>query len=234
MTITYSLDVASSTFLGLHRLLLRWKGSIWKSIWPELFCWLAAYFGLALWYRFLMDREQQMFANGKRGMDELLELGEDWCHACRYFLPFQLLRGSLRIFQQPHRVHCWFGPIIQSISIMLLPASPLTSPSPSCSASMCPSCSIAGMRFSPIWAGSIRSFFSIFFNSLPSLFHFQSGHSDCHNCARQQRRGAQHSAEHCALSGAGPGNGVPRHQRMRKKTFPDYGPSGHGWYALEK
>jgi len=60
MTITYSLDVASSTFLGIHRLLLRWKGSIWKSIWPELLCWLGAYFGLSLCYRFVMDEEQKM------------------------------------------------------------------------------------------------------------------------------------------------------------------------------
>nr|CAD2151013.1 unnamed protein product [Meloidogyne enterolobii] len=60
MTITYSLDVASSTLLGFHRLLLRWKGSIWKSIWPELTCWLCIYFSLSIWYRYIMSKQQQI------------------------------------------------------------------------------------------------------------------------------------------------------------------------------
>uniref|UniRef100_A0A183C605 Bestrophin homolog n=1 Tax=Globodera pallida TaxID=36090 RepID=A0A183C605_GLOPA len=60
MTITYSLDVSSSTFLGFHRLLFRWKGSIWKSILPELICWLFTYYALSISYRKLMKKEQQM------------------------------------------------------------------------------------------------------------------------------------------------------------------------------
>ena len=60
MTITYSLDISSSTFLAGVRLLLRWKGSLWKSIWPELLCWLVAYFALSLSYRHLMAKEQRM------------------------------------------------------------------------------------------------------------------------------------------------------------------------------
>ncbi|KAF7636157.1 hypothetical protein Mgra_00004416 [Meloidogyne graminicola] len=77
MTITYSLDVcmlnnlilnfkiylnklASSTFLGFHRLLLRWKGSLWKSIWKELTCWLFIYFTLSLSYRYIMNKQQQI------------------------------------------------------------------------------------------------------------------------------------------------------------------------------
>uniref|UniRef100_A0A1I7RQ62 Bestrophin homolog n=1 Tax=Bursaphelenchus xylophilus TaxID=6326 RepID=A0A1I7RQ62_BURXY len=59
MTVTYSLDVASSTFCGFHRLLFRWKGSIWKSIWPELLIWLLAYFLISFSYRFAMSKEQQ-------------------------------------------------------------------------------------------------------------------------------------------------------------------------------
>ncbi|KAE9554265.1 hypothetical protein FO519_002499 [Halicephalobus sp. NKZ332] len=59
MTITYSLDVASSTLCGIHKLLFRWKGSIWKSIWPELLLWLTAYAGLSFLYRFILTKEHQ-------------------------------------------------------------------------------------------------------------------------------------------------------------------------------
>ena len=59
MTVTYSLDVASSTFCGIHKLLFRWKGSIWKSIWPELLLWLTAYAGLSFLYRFVLSKEHQ-------------------------------------------------------------------------------------------------------------------------------------------------------------------------------
>ncbi|KAH7727148.1 Protein BEST-3 [Aphelenchoides avenae] len=60
MTVTYTLDVSSSTFLGLHKLLLRWRGSIWKSIWPELLCWLTVYFTISAFYRYAMTKEQQL------------------------------------------------------------------------------------------------------------------------------------------------------------------------------
>lgn len=59
MTITYSYDMSSSTFCGIHRLLFRWKGSIWKSIYPELTMWLILYFTLSLIYRFYLNREYQ-------------------------------------------------------------------------------------------------------------------------------------------------------------------------------
>uniref|UniRef100_A0AC35FE08 Bestrophin homolog n=1 Tax=Panagrolaimus sp. PS1159 TaxID=55785 RepID=A0AC35FE08_9BILA len=60
MTVTYSLDVSSSTFCGIHKLLFRWKGSIWKSIWPELLLWLCCYAALSILYRFALSKTQQI------------------------------------------------------------------------------------------------------------------------------------------------------------------------------
>ncbi|KAI6184094.1 Bestrophin-like protein [Aphelenchoides bicaudatus] len=59
MTVTYSLDVSSASFCGLHRLLFRWKGSIWKSILPELSLWLLFYFLISCCYRYGMNEAQQ-------------------------------------------------------------------------------------------------------------------------------------------------------------------------------
>ncbi|KHN81079.1 Bestrophin-1 [Toxocara canis] len=59
MTVNYSLDASSSTFLGTQRLLFRWKGSLWKSTCAELFLWLAAYYALSISYRFFMDPYQK-------------------------------------------------------------------------------------------------------------------------------------------------------------------------------
>ncbi|KAL3102221.1 hypothetical protein niasHS_003630 [Heterodera schachtii] len=83
MTITYSLSVSSSTFLGFFRLLLRWKGSIWKSIWPEFVCWLCTYYALSFSYRKLMRKNQQI-------------LFEDICmffHAYSDYIPITFMLG---------------------------------------------------------------------------------------------------------------------------------------------
>ncbi|VDK44381.1 unnamed protein product [Anisakis simplex] len=59
MTVNYSLDASSSTFLGTQRLLFRWKGSLWKTTSAELAVWLFAYYALSLSYRFAMDSNQK-------------------------------------------------------------------------------------------------------------------------------------------------------------------------------
>lgn len=53
MTVSYQSDVASSTSGGLFRLLWRWRGSVWKLVYLELFAFCAAYLSLALAYDFL-------------------------------------------------------------------------------------------------------------------------------------------------------------------------------------
>ncbi|XGW09958.1 hypothetical protein V3C99_011887, partial [Haemonchus contortus] len=59
MTVTYSLDVANSSFFCLYRLLFRWKGSIWKSIWAELLVWLVLYALLSIMYRVVLTKPQR-------------------------------------------------------------------------------------------------------------------------------------------------------------------------------
>lgn len=54
MTVSYQSDVASSTSGGLFRLLWRWRGSVWKLVYMELFAFLAAYILLAVAYDFLL------------------------------------------------------------------------------------------------------------------------------------------------------------------------------------
>ncbi|CAI2347205.1 unnamed protein product [Caenorhabditis sp. 36 PRJEB53466] len=59
MTVTYSLDVASSSFFCLYKLLFRWKGSIWKSVWAELVVWLILYAILSTIYRTALSMSQR-------------------------------------------------------------------------------------------------------------------------------------------------------------------------------
>uniref|UniRef100_A0A1I7XDB7 Bestrophin homolog n=1 Tax=Heterorhabditis bacteriophora TaxID=37862 RepID=A0A1I7XDB7_HETBA len=61
MTVTYSLDVASSSFFCLYKLLFRWKGSIWKSVWAELLLWLILYATLSITYRFFLPKSQREY-----------------------------------------------------------------------------------------------------------------------------------------------------------------------------
>ena len=51
MTVTYSSRVANATFFGFHRLLLRWRGSIYKLLYREFFIFALLYIVLSLVYR---------------------------------------------------------------------------------------------------------------------------------------------------------------------------------------
>lgn len=46
MTVSYS-----GSFL---RILFKWKGSVWKAIWKELFIWLILFYSLALFLHFVI------------------------------------------------------------------------------------------------------------------------------------------------------------------------------------
>lgn len=59
MTVSYQYDVASSTSGGFIRLLFRWRGSVWKLVYQELFFFTAAYFSLTMFYRFLFNDFQK-------------------------------------------------------------------------------------------------------------------------------------------------------------------------------
>lgn len=44
MTISYTVDIATTTPLSFLKILLRWKGSVWKNCWKEYIIWVVGYF----------------------------------------------------------------------------------------------------------------------------------------------------------------------------------------------
>uniref|UniRef100_A0A7I5E7M9 Bestrophin homolog n=1 Tax=Haemonchus contortus TaxID=6289 RepID=A0A7I5E7M9_HAECO len=64
MTVTYTFNVATSKFLTFHRLLFRWKGSVWKAVWMELLIWCVLYACLSIMYRLiLVKHHKEIFEN---------------------------------------------------------------------------------------------------------------------------------------------------------------------------
>ena len=59
MTVRYQLKVENATFRGLGRLLLRWRGSVFKMVYRELAVFLALYALIAVVYRVLLNDEQR-------------------------------------------------------------------------------------------------------------------------------------------------------------------------------
>ncbi|KAE9419554.1 hypothetical protein Angca_006628 [Angiostrongylus cantonensis] len=62
MTVTYTFDVATSRFCTFHRLLFRWKGSVWQAVWAELLIWCTLYGFLSILYHlFLIRHHKEIF-----------------------------------------------------------------------------------------------------------------------------------------------------------------------------
>ncbi|XP_062299522.1 bestrophin-3-like isoform X2 [Scomber scombrus] len=59
MTVTYSSKVANATFFGFHRLLLRWKGSIYKLLYREFTVFALLYTVLSVIYRLVLTNDQK-------------------------------------------------------------------------------------------------------------------------------------------------------------------------------
>ncbi|KAK0411645.1 hypothetical protein QR680_005765 [Steinernema hermaphroditum] len=59
MTVTYTADVSNGSIRSFLNLMLRWKGSLWKKVWRELFLWMAVYAAINIMYRFMFDDAQQ-------------------------------------------------------------------------------------------------------------------------------------------------------------------------------
>ncbi|XP_015257752.1 PREDICTED: bestrophin-4-like [Cyprinodon variegatus] len=59
MTVSYSLEVANARFHGFSRLLLRWKGSIYKLMYKEFLVFCAVYLFFSVFYRVLLTPKQQ-------------------------------------------------------------------------------------------------------------------------------------------------------------------------------
>ncbi|XP_007951595.1 bestrophin-3 [Orycteropus afer afer] len=61
MTVTYSSKVANATFFGFHRLLLKWRGSIYKLLYREFIAFAILYTAISLVYRFLLTGAQKRY-----------------------------------------------------------------------------------------------------------------------------------------------------------------------------
>ncbi|XP_030070117.1 bestrophin-3 [Microcaecilia unicolor] len=61
MTVTYSSKVANATFFGFHRLLLKWKGSIYKLLYREFLLFSTLYTLLSVMYRFFLTESQKRY-----------------------------------------------------------------------------------------------------------------------------------------------------------------------------
>ncbi|KAJ0012687.1 hypothetical protein NQD34_017021 [Periophthalmus magnuspinnatus] len=59
MTVTYSSEVANATFFSFHRLLLRWRGSIYKLLYREFAVFALLYTVLSLVYRLALSESQK-------------------------------------------------------------------------------------------------------------------------------------------------------------------------------
>uniref|UniRef100_A0A674NSQ2 Bestrophin homolog n=1 Tax=Takifugu rubripes TaxID=31033 RepID=A0A674NSQ2_TAKRU len=62
MTVTYSSRVANASFFGFHRLLLRWRGSIYKLLYREFILFVVLYTIFSVIYRIvLLDHQKRLF-----------------------------------------------------------------------------------------------------------------------------------------------------------------------------
>ncbi|XP_028255711.1 bestrophin-3-like [Parambassis ranga] len=62
MTVTYSSKVANASFLSFHRLLLRWRGSIYKLLYREFLLFALLYTVLSVVYRLVLsDHQKRLF-----------------------------------------------------------------------------------------------------------------------------------------------------------------------------
>jgi hypothetical protein len=60
MTIRYQTKVANASFTGLSKLLLRWKGSVYKLMFRELFVFAFLYAVVSVIYRLALNQEQRL------------------------------------------------------------------------------------------------------------------------------------------------------------------------------
>nr|XP_057934484.1 bestrophin-2 [Doryrhamphus excisus] len=61
MTVTYTARVANARFCGFSKLLLVWKGSIYKVLYKEFLAFFAMYTAISITYRFLLPDDQKRY-----------------------------------------------------------------------------------------------------------------------------------------------------------------------------
>ncbi|KAH0629651.1 hypothetical protein JD844_011882 [Phrynosoma platyrhinos] len=59
MTVTYTARVANARFGGFYKLLILWRGSIYKLLYKEFLVFSTSYMGLSLTYRYVLDEDRK-------------------------------------------------------------------------------------------------------------------------------------------------------------------------------
>ncbi|EEB10013.1 Bestrophin-1, putative [Pediculus humanus corporis] len=84
MTVTYTGEVATVRGFGCFlKLLFRWKGSIYKLVWPDLFLFLALYYVLNITYRVGLKDEQK----------RIFESVAEYCETYSNLIPLSFVLG---------------------------------------------------------------------------------------------------------------------------------------------
>ncbi|XP_050437665.1 bestrophin-4-like [Adelges cooleyi] len=84
MTVTYTAEVATCRGFGCFlKLLLRWRGSIYKLVWPDLAAFLICYYTLNMTYRFVLNQQQ------KRVFESISE----YCETYSDLIPLSFVLG---------------------------------------------------------------------------------------------------------------------------------------------
>ncbi|XP_060858257.1 bestrophin-4-like [Metopolophium dirhodum] len=84
MTVTYTAEVATCRGFGCFlKLLLRWRGSIYKLVWPDLAAFLVCYYTLNLTYRFVLNQQQK----------RVFESISDYCETYSDLIPLSFVLG---------------------------------------------------------------------------------------------------------------------------------------------
>ncbi|RWS26829.1 bestrophin-4-like protein [Leptotrombidium deliense] len=83
MTVTYSLNVANARLTGFSKLLLRWKGSIYKLLYREMLIFCTLYYSLSLMYRYVLADYQRI----------IFEKVAIYCEAFTSVIPLSFVLG---------------------------------------------------------------------------------------------------------------------------------------------
>lgn len=84
MTVTYTAEVATCRGFGCFlTLLLRWRGSIYKLVWPDLAAFLTLYYSLSFTYRFALQPDQK----------KVFESISEYCDTYSNFIPLSFVLG---------------------------------------------------------------------------------------------------------------------------------------------
>ncbi|KAL2086129.1 hypothetical protein ACEWY4_017188 [Coilia grayii] len=83
MTVTYTARVANARFCGFSKLLLAWRGSIYKVLYKEFLAFFALYTAISVTYRFFLQEEQ------KRSFEKL----SIYCNHYASLIPMSFVLG---------------------------------------------------------------------------------------------------------------------------------------------